>query len=104
MWMIASAALVGGGVAAELLSLPDVVIFALSAASLVPVAGLIGQATEQLAHHLGPRIGGLLNATFGNAAELIITAFAVHQGLLTLVKASLTGSIIGNPLLVLGMS
>jgi Ca2+:H+ antiporter len=104
MWMIAAAVLVASLVAAKLLSLPDLAVFALSAVSLVPIAGLIGQATEQLAHHLGPRIGGLLNATFGNAAELIISGFAIHQGLLTLVKASLTGSVIGNTLLVLGMS
>src|SRR5438132_1664206 len=75
---------------------PDIVVFSLSALSLIPLAGVIGRATEELAHHLGPRIGGLLNATFGNAAELIITVFAVQQGLLTLVKASITGSIIGN--------
>jgi Ca2+:H+ antiporter len=84
--------------------LPPVVVFLLSAGALIPLAGLIGRATEELAHHLGPRYGGLLNATFGNAAELIITIFAVQRGLLTLVKASITGSIIGNTLLVLGMS
>ncbi|MGE3269033.1 MAG: calcium/proton exchanger [Chloroflexota bacterium] len=104
IWMIAAAALVAATIAADLLSLTDLIVFALAAASLVPVAGLIGQATEKLAHHLGPRAGGLLNATFGNAAELIITGLAVHQGLLTLVKASLTGSVIGNTLLILGMS
>src|SRR6266545_2825166 len=91
-------------VLARLLSLPDTVVFAASAAALIPLAGLIGAATESLAYHIGPRFGGLLNATFGNAAELIITVFAVQQGLLTLVKASITGSIIGNTLLVLGMA
>ena len=65
---------------------------------------LIGDATEVLGEHTGPRIGGLLNATLGNAAELIITIFAIREGLLELVKASITGSILGNILLVLGMS
>src|SRR6266511_1106598 len=89
-------------VLARLLSLPDTVVFVASAAALIPLAGLIGAATESLAFHIGPRFGGLLNATFGNAAELIITVFAVQRGLLTLVKASITGSIIGNTLFVLG--
>ena len=71
---------------------------------MIPVAGLIGEVTESIAVHTGPRIGGLLNATFGNAAELIITIVAIREGLLELVKASITGSIIGNLLLVLGLS
>jgi len=79
-------------------------IFALSAAGVIPLAGLIGEATENLAAHTGPRIGGLINATLGNAAELIITLFAIQAGLLELVKASITGSIIGNLLFVLGLS
>jgi Ca2+:H+ antiporter len=65
---------------------------------------LIGDATEALAHYTGPRLGGLLNATLGNAAELIITIVAIREGLLDLVKASITGSILGNLLLVLGMA
>ena len=64
----------------------------------------MGEATEALAERLGPGIGGLLNATFGNAAELIIALFALFRGLDDVVKASLTGSIIGNLLLVLGAS
>ncbi len=79
-------------------------IFSLSALGVIPLAGLIGDATEMLAVHLGPKLGGLLNATLGNAAELIITFFAIQNGLLELVKASITGSILGNLLLVLGMS
>ena len=79
-------------------------VFALSALAVIPLAGYIGEATESLAHYTGPRIGGLLNATLGNAAELIITIFAIREGLLDLVKASITGSILGNLLLVLGMS
>lgn len=79
-------------------------VFGLSAAGVVPLAGLIGEATEHLATHTGPRIGGLINASLGNAAELIITLFAIQRGLLDLVKASITGSIIGNLLFVLGFS
>jgi Ca2+:H+ antiporter len=80
----------------------DVWVFALSAISVIPVAGLIGKSTESLAAYTGPKIGGLLNATLGNAAELIITLVAIQAGLLDLVKASITGSIIGNLLFVLG--
>jgi Ca2+:H+ antiporter len=78
--------------------------FLASGLAIVPLAGLMGEATEQLAHRLGPGIGGLLNATFGNAAELILALFAMAKGLDQVVKASLTGSIIGNLLLVLGAS
>jgi Ca2+:H+ antiporter len=83
---------------------PPVVVFALACLGIVPLAGLIGHATTQVAVHLGAEYGGLLNATFGNAAELIITVLALRQGLFTLVKASITGSIIGNTLLVLGLA
>lgn len=103
-WQIALLALVPVAIVVRVLGGPPTVIFALSALGLVPLAALIGRATEELAHHLGPRFGGLLNATFGNAAELIITLFAIQRGLLTLVKASITGSIIGNTLLILGLS
>ncbi|MBA2339527.1 MAG: calcium/proton exchanger [Pyrinomonadaceae bacterium] len=81
-----------------------ILIFATSAIALVPLAGLLGEATEELAIHTGPRIGGLLNATLGNAAELIITIVALQHGKYELIKASLTGSIIGNLLLILGFS
>jgi Ca2+:H+ antiporter len=79
-------------------------VFALSAIGVIPMAGYIGAATESLAAYTGPKIGGLLNATLGNAAELIITLMAIRAGLLELVKASITGSILGNLLLVLGMA
>lgn len=75
-----------------------------SALAMVPLAGLIGESTEVLAYHTGPRLGGLLNAALGNAAELIISVVAIREGLLELVKASITGSILGNLLFVLGMS
>ncbi|HEX7102062.1 MAG TPA: calcium/proton exchanger [Nitrolancea sp.] len=79
-------------------------IFITSALALVPLAALLGDATEQVAEHTGARVGGLLNATFGNAAELIITIVAIQRGLIELAKASISGSIIGNILLVLGAS
>jgi len=88
----------------EFLYWPPLWVFVVSALAVVPLASLIGQATEELAAHTGPRLGGLLNATLGNAAELIITIFAIRAGLLELVKASITGSILGNVLLVLGLS
>jgi Ca2+:H+ antiporter len=77
-------------------------IFLASALAIVPLAGWMGRATEQLAARLGEGVGGLLNATFGNAAELIIAFAALRAGLHTVVKASLVGSIVGNILLVLG--
>ncbi len=79
-------------------------IFLASAGSLIPLAALMGDATEFVGEHTNPRIGGLLNATFGNAAELIITIAALRSGLLELVKASISGSIIGTSLLILGSS
>src|SRR6266851_1845455 len=79
-------------------------IFICSAIALIPLAGLIGRATEDLEYYVGPIAGGLLNATFGNAPEIIIGIFALQRGLISLVKASITGSIISNVLLVLGMS
>jgi Ca2+:H+ antiporter len=77
-------------------------VFICSAIALVPLAGLIGRATEDLEYYVGPIAGGLLNATFGNAPEIIIGIFALRQGLISVVKASITGSIISNVLLVLG--
>jgi Ca2+:H+ antiporter len=82
----------------------DIELFVLSALALIPLAWLIGEATEHAAHHTGPGIGGFLNATFGNAPELIIALFAVHDGLTEVVRGSLTGSVVGNLLLVLGFS
>jgi len=78
-------------------------IFIASAVAILPLAAYIGHATDVLARQLGGGVGGLLNATFGNVAELIIGMFALRRGLTDLVKASLTGSIIGNVLLVFGL-
>jgi Ca2+:H+ antiporter len=82
----------------------ELLLFVLAAAALVPLAWLIGEATEHAAHHTGPGIGGFLNATFGNAPELIIALIAVNTGLTEVVRGSLTGSVVGNLLLVLGFS
>jgi Ca2+:H+ antiporter len=83
---------------------PSAWVFITAAISLVPLAGIIGLGTEQLAARSGPALGGFLNATFGNAAELIIASVALTDGHVDLVKASITGSIVGNLLLVLGLS
>jgi Ca2+:H+ antiporter len=87
-----------------LLHVTGLPIFLTAAAAIVPLAAVMGHATERLAERLGEGIGGLLNATFGNAAELIIAIVALRAGLHDLVKASITGSIIGNILLVFGLS
>jgi Ca2+:H+ antiporter len=79
-------------------------VFLAACLAIIPLAGWLGCATEQLTHYTGEGVGGLLNATFGNAAELIIAIMAIRKGLYPVVKASLTGSIIGNILLVLGAS
>jgi Ca2+:H+ antiporter len=88
----------------KLTELGDIALFVFAAVALVPLAWLIGEATEHAAHHTGPGIGGFLNATFGNAPELIIALIAVNSGLTEVVRGSLTGSVIGNLLLVLGFS
>lgn len=82
----------------------ETAIFISSAIGLIPLAVLIGRSTEDLEYYVGPIAGGLLNATFGNAPEIIIGIFALQQGLISVVKASITGSIISNSLLVLGSS
>ncbi|QUG41184.1 calcium/proton exchanger [Psychrobacillus sp. INOP01] len=82
----------------------DMVMFILCCASIIGLSGYIGRATESLAIVSGPRIGGLLNATFGNAVELIISIFTLKAGMVGIVLASLTGSVLGNLLLVLGLS
>jgi Ca2+:H+ antiporter len=90
--------------AAQILHWHPVALFIFAALGIIPLAAYIGEATEDLASYTNPQFGALLNATFGNAAELIITIAAVRAGLIELVKASITGSIIGNLLLVLGFA
>ena len=82
----------------------DVALFVLAAATLIPLAWLIGESTEQASEHTGPGIGGFLNASFGNAPELIIAGFAVADSLPNVVRGSLAGSVVSNLLLVLGVA
>ncbi|MFQ6015718.1 MAG: calcium/proton exchanger [Anaerolineae bacterium] len=91
-------------IVADFLGWDPTIVFITSALGMVPLAGLLGEATEELTLHTGPDVGGLLNATLGNFAELIISIVAIRAGLLELVKASITGSILGNILLILGLS
>jgi len=91
-------------IAGSIWGFPPTALFFLSALAIVPLAKFIGEATEELSARSGPAFGGLLNATFGNATELLVGVFAIREGLIEVVKASLTGSIIGNLLLVLGMA
>ncbi|HEU4829090.1 MAG TPA: calcium/proton exchanger [Gemmatimonadales bacterium] len=89
---------------ADAMHLSPVVVFTLACLGVLPLAGFMGDATEHLSARSGPTVGGLLNATFGNAAELIIAIVALQAGLVELVKASITGSILGNLLLIMGLS
>lgn len=91
-------------VLADMMEMGSVPVFVLSALAVIPLAAFIGESTGHLARHLGPSAGALINATFGNLAEMIIAIFAVRAGLLEVVKASLTGSILGNLLFVGGLS
>lgn len=83
---------------------PPIWVFVAACLGVLPLAGFMGEATEHLSHRTGPTVGGLLNATFGNAAELIIAVAALRAGMVDLVKASITGSILGNLLLILGLA
>lgn len=91
-------------IAAQLLGWGSLVVFITASLAIVPLASWMGTATEEIAVVVGPSLGGLLNATFGNATELIIALIALNAGLVDVVKASITGSIIGNLLLVMGLS
>jgi Ca2+:H+ antiporter len=100
----ASLVLVPVDIVARIAGMGHVGLFVLSVLALIPLAWIIGEATEQIGEFTGPAIAGLLNATFGNAPELIISLFAVSGGLFEVVRGSLAGSVIGNLLLVLGCS
>ena len=91
-------------IAAEYLGWGELIVFITAGLAIIPLAGWMGQATEEIAVVLGPSWGGLLNATFGNATELIIALIALNEGLVNVVKSSIVGSIISNLLLVLGFS
>ena len=88
----------------ELLHVGYVTLFKITAIALIPFAKLIGNSTEHLSTHYGSTLGSLINITFGNAAEIIIAVVAINAGLLELVKASITGSILGNIMLIFGLS
>lgn len=88
----------------EFLYLPKTWMFVFAALAIIPLAGMMGESTEVISYYAGSRVGGFLNATFGNATELIIAFFAMKAGLFDVVKASIAGSVIGNILLVLGLS
>lgn len=88
----------------KIMGLSDTMLFVCSSLAIIPLAGVMGKSTDDIACYCGQKIGGLLNATFGNATELIIAFVAMKEGMFDVVKASLAGSVIGNILLVLGMS
>jgi Ca2+:H+ antiporter len=102
VWLYLLLLALPGAVVSELLRGPVLVTFLLAALAIIPLAGLIGEATESLAERVGPLVGGLLNATFGNAAELIIGVSALAAGLPDVVRAAIAGGIIGNALFTLG--
>lgn len=89
---------------AEFMHASPSIMFVLAALSIIPLAGLMGEGTEEISFYSGPKIGGFLNGTFGNATELIISFFALKEGLFEVVKSSIAGAVIGNVLLVLGAS
>jgi Ca2+:H+ antiporter len=99
LWLLLAAPVAVG---AHYLHAAPLIVFAASAIAIIPLSSLLGHATEELSAHTGPTLGGLVNASLGNLAELIIAILALRAGLTDLVKASITGSIIGNLLLVLG--
>ena len=99
LWLLLAAPVAIG---AHYLHAAPIIVFAASAIAIIPLSSLLGNATEELSAHTGPTLGGLVNASLGNLAELIIAILALRAGLVDLVKASITGSIIGNLLLVLG--
>ena len=89
---------------AKFMNASGTIMFLLACLSISPLAGLIGEGTEEISFYSGPKIGGFLNGTFGNATELIISFFALKEGLFEVVKSSIAGAVIGNILLVVGAS
>jgi len=103
-WILLLLAAIPASIVLKVTGGPPVALFVTACLGILPLASLMGEATEALADRTGPTVGGLLNATFGNMAELIIAIMALRAGLVDLVKASITGSILGNLLLILGLS
>ncbi len=104
LMLVLTAAATVATLVARYAGVPPLIVFGLSCVAILGLAGMLGEATEELGAYLGHRIGGILNATDGNVGEIIICVFALKAGLIDLVKASITGSIIGNLLLVCGAS
>ena len=104
LFLIVTAIATVAAIVCRFTGVPPLVVFALSCLSILGLAGLLGESTEELGAYLGHRVGGILNATVGNVGEIIICVFALRAGLVDLVKASITGSILGNLLLILGLS
>ncbi len=104
LWMNALLLAIPAAIGAHVMHASPLVIFGLAALAIIPLAAVLGEATEALSAYSGPLVGGILNGTMGNATELIIGFFALRAGHIEVVKASLSGSIIGNLLLVLGLS
>jgi Ca2+:H+ antiporter len=102
LWAIVPVGIVGWALSAT--SAPELLLFILTGIGLIPLAAAIGKATEDLAFHVGPTAGGLLNVSFGNVPELLIGILAVRDGLISLAQATIIGSVIGNASLVVGMS
>lgn len=102
MWALLPVGLIA--VVLSLFGASEVLLFILSTVGVIPLAALVGKATEELAYHIGSAAGGLMNATFGNVPELIIAGLALQHGLVTLAQASIIGSVIGNASLVVGMA
>jgi len=103
-WRLILLAAVPAAIALQYTHQSPVLVFIMACLGVLPLAGFMGEATEHIAARTGPAMGGLLNATFGNAAELIIAIMALRAGLIELVKASIVGSILGNLLLIMGLS
>ena len=91
-------------IVAKFMNASGTIMFILACGSIIPLAGLMGEGTEEISFYTGPKVGGFLNGTFGNATELIISFFALKNGLFEVVKSSIAGAVIGNVLLVIGAS
>ncbi|MCU1286022.1 MAG: hypothetical protein JWO13_2372 [Acidobacteriales bacterium] len=104
LWLNLMLLAIPAAIGLHLAEASPLVVFAASAAAIIPLAGILGESTQALAAHAGPTVGGLLSSTMGNATEFIIAIFALRAGHIEVVKASLSGSIIGNLLLVLGLA
>src|SRR3954471_22155873 len=104
LWLNLMLLAIPAAIGLHLTGASPLLVFVASAAAIIPLAGILGESTQALSAHAGPTVGGLLTSTMGNATEFIIAIFALRAGHIEVVKASLSGSIIGNLLLVLGLA